>query len=242
METLILSFGYKARRGKGTAVQTIIAARGGQYDIREYSFAHALKLEVNQAAEAHGGMLGLFTAMASQLPNNVQYDPQPDMTDPLCPLGKQRALLQWWGTEFRRRQDPFYWVKKLRNQIRDEQPRVGLIGDMRFLNEFAWVKQNQDNRVIRLDRVGFEESQLITSTQSKHQSECELDAIPAKGWDYILAVADGDVEGLKRDAVFIFDHVVESLMPKPEIAEFPDKEITEFIVDESKEEGIITLA
>jgi hypothetical protein len=174
--------------------------------------------------------------MASQLPKWVKYDPTPDMTDPLCPLGKQRTLLQWWGTEFRRKQDPFYWVKKLRDQVRAERPRVALIDDLRFFNEVAWVKQDKDNRIIRLDRVGFQESALITSTESTHASEQELDALPAKDWHYTVEVTDGDLQGLTEAAVYIFDQIVDELTAKPEIAEFPEKELTEYAIDESKEE------
>jgi hypothetical protein len=236
MDTLIIGFGYKKRRGKDTAAQAIIDARASKYDIRRYSFGRALKLEVNQAAEAHGGMLGLFTAMAPQLPSWVQYEPNPDMTDPLSPLGKQGSLLQWWGTEFRRTQDPFYWIKKLRDQLLEEDPQVALITDMRFLNEFAWVRRDKDNRVVRLDRIGFEESSLVTTRLATHASECELDSVPKKDWHYVLEVSDGDVDGLKEASVFIFDEIVDAMTTKEEIAVFPDEQITEFTIDESKEE------
>lgn len=235
MDTLIFGFGYKMRRGKGTACQAIIDARGFRYDIRQYSFAAALKKEINQAAVEHGGMLGLFTAMAKQLPDEVKYDPTPDMTDPLSPLGKQRSLLQFWGV-WRRRQDPFYWVKKLRDQIRTEKPQVALVDDVRFLNEVAWITQDKDNRIIRLDRSGFQEALVITTDQAKHVSECELDSLPAKAWHYTLDVTEGDVKGLQDAAVYIFDEVIDQMTPKPDIATFPDAEVTEYAIDESKEE------
>jgi hypothetical protein len=48
-----------------------------------------------------------------------------------------RVVLQWWGTGYRRRQNPDYWV---------EAPRVGklpkkvVITDVRFPNEMAMIK------------------------------------------------------------------------------------------------------
>lgn len=235
MNSLILAFGYKMRRGKDSACRAIIEARGSQFNIRQYSFAQALKEEINQAAVAHGGMLGLFTAMSKQLPESVKYDPSPDMTDPLCPLGKQRLLLQHWGM-WRRRQDPFYWVKKLRDHINADKPQVALISDVRMLNEVAWITQDRDNRIIRLDRTGYQEPLVVTTDEVKHVSECELDSLPAKAWHYTVEVTDGDIKGLQDAAVFIFDEVIEQMTPKPDIAVFPDEALTEYAIDESKEE------
>jgi hypothetical protein len=61
-----------------------------------------------------------------------------------------REILQWWGTEYRRKQDPEYWIKKaalfaeayLRNAASDPDTyRGGLVNcSVRFPNERAFVE------------------------------------------------------------------------------------------------------
>lgn len=68
-----------------------------------------------------------------------------------------RALLQWWGTEYRRSQDGDYWIKHLIQRIHAYQEHIGwqtdliagaftgrpllkaVITDIRFPNEAAWL-------------------------------------------------------------------------------------------------------
>lgn len=220
MSTLIIGLGYKARRGKDTAARAIIEARGKQFDIRRYAFADALKREVNTAAETAGGMLALFTQLAThgaplpngatlQFPEWVGYDRNADMTDPLCPLGKQRKLLQWWGTDYRRnRCDRFYWVRRLKEQLELEQPQVALLTDLRFQNEFLWVKAN-GGFTVRVDRAGF------TDLSSEgHTSEHELDGVT---FDFNIEVADGSVDELKSDSVTVFDMILNLITPQVDV-------------------------
>jgi hypothetical protein len=237
--TVVVGFGYKARNGKDEAVKAIIAARAGQYDVRRYAFADVLKREVNEAAVAAGGMLELFKqggvweeteyrdgpgTKLVEFPSWVQYDPDADMTDPLCPLGKQRTLLQWWGTEFRRARDNNYWVKKMDETLRTEKPRIALITDMRFPNEVSWVKQDPASGfVVRVDRLGYKTDVV------QHVSEKALDFMGDEDWHYIIQVNDGDVEELKRDAVVVFDLIVELLTP-PDLS---DLEVAQQLVSVS---------
>jgi hypothetical protein len=236
--TIVVGFGYKARHGKDEAVKSIIAARAGQYDVRRYAFADVLKKEVNDAAVAAGGMLELFKQGGTfevgkddftPFPSWVQYDPDADMTDPLCPLGKQRTLLQWWGTEYRRNQDPNYWIKKLNDVLLVEKPRIALVSDMRFPNEVSWVKQDPSSGfVVRVDRLGYK------SNTPPHESEKALDFMADEDWHYIIQVNDGDIDELKRDAVVVFDLIVEFLTPPDlsEIEAFEEKVVkTEEVVN-----------
>jgi hypothetical protein len=235
--TVVVGFGYKARHGKDEAVKSIVAARAGQYDVRRYAFADVLKKEVNDAAVNAGGMLELFKqgGAAEALPEGresftpfpswVMYDPEADMTDPLCPLGKQRTLLQWWGTEYRRNQEPNYWVKKLNDVLLAERPRIALISDMRFPNEVSWVKQDPSSGfVVRVDRLGYK-------SDLKHESEHALDFMADEDWHYIIQVSDGDVEELKRDAVVVFDLIVEYLTP-PDLSEIESFDPNRIVVEQ----------
>lgn len=221
--TVVVGFGYKSRHGKDEAIKAILAARSGQYDVRRYAFADALKREVNSAAVVAGGMENLFHVLRTQgtpllngdlirIPDWVQYDPNADMTDPMSPLGKQRTLLQWWGTEYRRAEDSNYWVNKLNETLLSEKPRIALISDMRFPNEMSWVKSDPASGfVVRVDRLGFD-------NKMTHESEHLLDWVAEEDWHYIIQVPDGQVEELRRDAVVVFDLIVEYLTP-PDLSE-----------------------
>lgn len=236
MDSVLVGFGYKARCGKDAAIAAILAARAGEgpgkYDVRRYAFADALKREANEAAIAAGSMEKLFqlggvfegvtdcTGQWTPFPSWVQYDPNAPMDDPLCPLGKQRTLLQWWGTEYRRARDNNYWVRKLQATIEAEKPRIALIADCRFPNEISWVKSDPSSGfVCRVDRLGFK------GIGSTHPSETMLDWMAEEDWHYILQVPDGQLEELQRDAVVLFDLIVDSLTP-PDLSEFQGFEET----------------
>ena len=200
IDSVIFGFGYRMRSGKNTAVSEIIKQRGllpetstdnlrknaqERYDIREYSFASALKREVNAAAIAAGGMENLFKtnhrfAMCNgyymDFPEWVQYDPNAPMDDPLCPYGKQRSLLQFWGAEYRRKQDSDYWVRQLANTIELEKPAIACISDMRFENEMRFVQQYGET--VRVDRDSL--------PPATHISETALANVSDEDWSLIL--------------------------------------------------------
>lgn len=205
--SLLIGFGYKARSGKDTAVQAIIDARSSQYDVRRYAFADELKREYTEACKQAGSAFELINQMrvTHNLPDWVQYEFGSDMTDPLCPFGKQRALLQWWGTEYRRAQDPFYWVKLLHKRLLEERPAVALISDLRFPNEALYIKANK-GYTVEVQREGYEDF-----AASQHPSEHLLSMYT---FDIRIKANDGDVEQLKTDAIAVFDLVVEWNTPR----------------------------
>lgn len=210
---IVVAFGYKARHGKDTAVRAILESRSHLYDIRRYAFADALKREYTSSIEMVGGsVLDLMNQMrvTHHLPEWVQYELDADMTDPLCPYGKHRAFLQWWGTEYRRYQDPFYWIKKTAQQIEKDNPQFALISDMRFINEMLWVKA-VGGFTVKVQRKGFE------APGAGHVSEHELDG---KTFDWEIHHADGNLAELTEDASGVFDQVVQTLNPEvPELAD-----------------------
>lgn len=185
-----------------------------RYDIRIYSFAAELKREVNENAEKSGGMINLFSPglraenfggyMNARgdiipLPDWVQYDPDAPMDDPLCPYGKQRTLLQWWGTEFRRNVEPNYWVNKLAKRLADEKPEIALITDMRFPNEVAFVREHGETIKVW--------NPLVPSV-NLHASETSLDYMEDEDWSAII-LNDGTLEELKDRTLMVFDSLME---------------------------------
>lgn len=203
---LIIGFGYRARRGKDTCAKAIIEARSGEFDIRRFGFGDALKKEVNRAAEQNGGMLGLFTRMAQVLPSWVTYDPDAPMDDPMCPLGKQRKLLQWWGTEYRRAEDPFYWVKRMKETLELVSPQIALITDVRFPNEYLWVKANAGVNV-KVDRLGYGDLDMNAGHLSENLLNGQL-------FDIEITAKEGEVDQLRADAVEAFDIIVKACTPQ----------------------------
>lgn len=214
--SIIIGFGHRARSGKDTAVAEIIKQRKNQYDVRRYAFADELKREVNQAVDAFpAGQrdIGLLWDENYHLVREdgvwvqlkdypwVQYEPDADMSDPLCPYGKQRTLLQWWGTEFRRNVNPQYWVSKLAKRLEKENPEIALLTDMRFKNEMEFVKQYGET--VRVDRAN-----LPPLSNASHPSEVELSVIPDEEWTRVLE-NNSTLEDFKKLSVEAFDTIME---------------------------------
>jgi hypothetical protein len=80
-----------------------------------------------------------------------------------------RKLLQWWGTEYRRDNDPRYWIDRLAT---DTGFMFGLpvaITDVRFQNEATFVREN-DGIIWRVERPN-------TGGDDTHISELEVSQI-----------------------------------------------------------------
>lgn len=199
---LLIGIGAKARHGKGTVSAAIYAAWRDKYDVREYTFGAELKAEVNAADQ-----------FALCLKYGIPYDANPDMTDPLCQTkhGKQSRLLQFVGVQ-RREKDPYYWVKKLDARLKEDKPAVALISDMRFLNEYYYVKSH-GGITVKVNRMGF----VDLSRDPNHISETELEG---KEFDYVLTVPDGDVAELRRDALQVAALIEKEVsVPVPDLTE-----------------------
>lgn len=218
VQSVVFGFGHKARHGKDTAAAAIKTARGNRrpYDIRIYGFAGELKREVNDLVSKFGSMKEFFNVMKDgslggklglinevggmmYLPEWVEYDPKADMTDPLCPLGKQRALLQWWGTNYRRAVNEDYWIIRLAKRLAEEKPEIALVPDLRFLNEMAFCKQYGETLKVVRPHQGDVNS---------HPSETALAHLQDDAWSAVI-VNDGTLEELKAKAVQTFDRLME---------------------------------
>jgi len=223
IHSVILGYGHRARSGKDTAASIIIKERGAEFDIRRYSFASELKAEVNHNAMKAGGMKNLFAdglrlegcgymqenEELLRLPEWVQMDPSPDMSDPECPYGKQRSLLQFWGTNLRRSVNENYWLNKVKQRIADEKPQIALITDLRFLNEVNFILTYGE--VIRIDRPG------LPPLSEAHESERAL--ANYDGWSDIIK-NNGSLDDFKEKVLFSFDMLM-STVPQEHRTEEP---------------------
>lgn len=220
MTTTIVGFGYRSKSGKDTAVAEIVSKRISRLPyndfaglVKRYAFADVLKEEVNEVLQTFfkgdwpkmfeilrkdgvpaswyvGGGMAFYAD--SKIPAWVVYHADAPMDDPLCPYGKQRTLLQWWGTEFRRAKDENYWVRKLLKKILDDNYQYALITDMRFMNEAEICDLK-----VRVDLPGL--------PVMDHISEHALDDYA--GWDYILA-NESTKEQFLEAALTLFDDIV----------------------------------
>ncbi len=217
MYTFVIGVHGKARSGKDTIVKHLIETYKDQYDIRRYAFADALKIE-------------LYNALANPL------DPYWETTDdyfllPHPPVIDARLIsnedklkwiednragvvkhLQLYGTEYRRVRDPFYWVRALAKQLRADKPMFALISDMRFQNEFLFVKANK-GFTVKCVRLGF----VDPLRNPNHKSETDLENAL---FDWTIEVPDGAVDELRSDAVTVFENIIERVTPDvPEVGD-----------------------
>jgi len=99
---------------------------------------------------------------------------------------KDGTLLQFWGTEFRRKMlDWDYWVNKVKEVIDKEPGKDYVIPDTRFKNEARLIK-NSGGEVWKITRPSYKEIDRDPS----HKSEVDLD-----DWEFDEAIInDGTIE------------------------------------------------
>jgi hypothetical protein len=107
-----------------------------------------------------------------------------------------RRLLQWWGTEYRRAQDPDYWTKAWGRKVEqyDLSRSHVLVDDVRFLNELNVIRAH-GGLIVKIERPGF-------LGANNHSSETSLDGFTA--WDTIV-VNDGTLEDFKAKIGLLVD-------------------------------------
>lgn len=195
---LILGFGHKARHGKDLAATAIkdfydernhIFSKYGNHlaklQVGIFKFANALYTEVNDAIEYdHGDVQTVLRRYST--PDWVMAEPDPEFSA-LAPFGKHPKLLQWWGTEYRRSQDPDYWVNKLSASIPGTLD-IALITDVRFVNEAECIKNRGGYNVLveRLDQYG--RLYIAPDRPADHPSEIALNGY---NFDFYITTPDG---------------------------------------------------
>ncbi len=110
-----------------------------------------------------------------------------------------RLLMQWWGSEYRRKQDPDYWVRQLANHIfklNNTDKTFVYVNDCRFLNEAKFM-QESGAKLWRTVRYTEGEPDM-------HQSEIELDSY---NFDVILP-NNGSMQELTSLVVCHLGHLI----------------------------------
>ena len=195
---MVISVGYKYRRGKDT-VAGMLRERYG-FEIwhwadevyRECRAAHIVytrdgagreSLTIDRRPVAVTALVDIVSEWISGAPDTEYRKISGTHTYSYHGMkGKDGRLLQWWGTDFRRnRFGQDYWVNRLSERYGREHPARLVIPDTRFSNEAAWIRA-MDGRMWRVDRdkpVGGHGNR-----DPNHPSETSLDGWTE--WDCIF--------------------------------------------------------
>ena len=194
---MIVGISGKARSGKDELAKIAVA----EFGARQTSFAMTLKREVagfllkysvewddrhlfgsQQDKECNLRLLDLADVVAefpefkefAELYGDTEWFPDVLVFTP-------RALMQWWGTEFRRAQDENYWVTQTL-AVASKEPGLWVISDCRFPNEAAAIRA-AGGVLVRIDRPDGP-----IPSNPDHPSETGLDDWPS--WDIMISNSD----------------------------------------------------
>lgn len=112
-----------------------------------------------------------------------------DKTEP------NRKLMQAYG-QAQRAKDPDYWLKRW--SWKAPESGVVLVDDMRFQNEFLYMRDSEDAVLVRVEKLGHEHQVALVHMD---QSELDLDAFNRNGMfhRYVRAFP-GELEPLQVEA------------------------------------------
>jgi hypothetical protein len=181
------------RSGKTTVASHLV----GKYGYLVLPFAEPLKEEVARGISNYPG----------------EFDPGDLEKEPL--KSQIRPVLQAWGTDFRRRQDPDYWINEWREWydyvtgIEENRDAPVVVPDTRFKNELyylddlgfktAYVDMSRTQVIRQLEETTDMTSEEITA-RNNHISETDLEG---ENFHIHLVSIKGDVEGLLKQVDLI---------------------------------------
>jgi hypothetical protein len=122
---------------------------------------------------------------------------------------KDSPMLQFWGTNFRRKQNDAYWVDKVNEQVQlfmTNNCERGLnelvyivIPDVRFNNEVNYVVSSAKGYYVRVERFNSDGTRYIDPSRNPdHPSEVAIDDVRPH---ITLRATSGDLEELKRQTI-----------------------------------------
>ena len=186
---ILIGLGYKARQGKN-----YVANYMKEYNpqVKLYAFADELKLYCKE----HHNELEPQWQLAHQTKAHPAW--KADAIYGCTPI------LQWYGTDVARKENPNVWVQALAKRLYAEKPDIAVITDVRFLNEAQFVKDNFGFMVeVRRYKDGI---QFIDAGRDpKHVSETALDGY--EGWDYVIECQDGNLTDLRKKSIGVLNAI-----------------------------------
>ncbi|SRR6266478_1791467 len=198
---LLIGLGAKARQGK-TYVSNYM--KEAHPEIECYAFADELK---HYCKEHHNELVPQW-----QLANQTKHLPLPKED----PIYGYTAILQWYGTEIVRKNNPNQWVDIVADRIRKDRPEIAMITDVRFQNEAAYIK-NHDGFLVEVIRLNEDGTRFYDPNRDKnHASETALDEY--LGWDFSILCKSGNLDSLRIKSqtvikAIVEDHLLDQLGP-----------------------------
>lgn len=206
---MIIGVSGKAQAGKGEFARLA----QDMYGATIVSFAAGVKEEVSDFLTAHDvvftfrNLYGNYDDKEASL--RMRHSNLDDVaTSFLSALGDYsngywyftaRSLMQWWGTEYRRNQDPDYWVKKALTKC-DNYKKLYVIDDVRFPNEAAGILA-KDGVLVRVNRTNSP-----TISNCDHPSEVAMDEYD--GWNYIIT-NDKGIDDYHKDVMEVLGDIID---------------------------------
>ena len=176
---MLIALVGKAGAGKTTVADYLVA----NYGYKKINFKDALVAEMRQKFPDVLREMGHFYHVTSKT-WAAKFPELDTKTETLIDYLFQdkppimRALMQNYGTEVVRAQDPQHWINAWQNKINEGDKIV--VDDCRFLNEADAVKLN-GGKIIRVEMIGYVE-------RLKHSSETEQNQIEV---DYVAKSKQG---------------------------------------------------
>ena len=198
---IVIGIAGKAGAGKDTVCQAIIE-NNREFKIHRHAFADALKVEL-----AHRLMNeedGLWDEIKHPgIPPDFTVGPSTGIDWVNRHKQVFRPAIQYLGTEYHRARDPFHWIKKLKETIRQSDAQVIIVPDVRFVNEYMFLKDYVSFFIKVIKKGGRD-------TTPAHASEAGLAGYP---FDYIVEAEHGDVKSVTLQSIDIFEDIKKRLVP-----------------------------
>lgn len=142
----VISFRGQAGAGKSECARYV----SEKYGHERISFASALKVEVYDALKGYSEYIDedyriSFPEHYDLLPTPIRVDIQKETEEEKITWinahkGSLGHLLQRYGTDYRRAQDPAYWIQKAAATVKTISPGTGIVfDDCRFDNEKQFI-------------------------------------------------------------------------------------------------------
>lgn len=113
---------------------------------------------------------------------------------------KDPEIMQFWGTDFRRKQDNYYWIKKTIKRIENIQKqnnnrKIFVFHNTRFYNEYFTLKEMLNGIYLKIERLNYDGTKYTDPNRDpNHISETELSSISP---DFYISAKSGDTDFIK---------------------------------------------
>ena len=205
----VIGISGKIGTGKTTLANHLVDKLGEGW--RRLAYGDVMKREVSD--KFHVPIKDCYEKKERLWPVGMYYRPDKGEGVALrAPYMSIRRLLQWWGTDVRRGQDPDYWVSQMREALRRAKINAiqgVVVDDVRFENEAQLIKDLR-GRLIRLNPYG---EWVCDPKVAEHESETALDDYT--GWDLNVYPGYGELEKLARGVIRLQEVYERTIVLRP---------------------------